>query len=112
MASSFFWCLADVAYYWRGKVGASVGVFDTFGSANPVIYADNRTNRPDSTGVTFQLDATPFGDRAQPQRRVNVRVGLQYTIYTRFNGAGVNFDGAGTRASDENTVRAFTWFAF
>ena len=89
-----------------------MGAFDTHGSANAVIYADNRTFKPDSSGLTFQLDATPFGDRAQPQRRLNVRVGLQYTLYTRFNGARSDFDGAGRRASDQNTLRAFTWFAF
>ena len=103
---------ADVSYYWRGKVGASVQVFDIFGSANPTLYAANRTFKPDSSGVTLQLDATPFGDRPQPARRVNVRVGVQYTLYTQFNGAGTNFDGAGGKASDNNTLRVFTWFAF
>ena len=68
--------------------------------------------QPDSTGLTLQLDATPFGGRPQPARRINMRVGLQYTIYTRFNGAGANFDGAGRNASDNNTLRLFTWFAF
>ena len=87
-------------------------VFDIFGSANPTLYAANRTFKPDSSGVTLQLDATPFGDRPQPARRVNVRVGVQYTLYTQFNGAGTNFDGAGGKASDNNTLRVFTWFAF
>jgi hypothetical protein len=103
---------ADVSYYWRDKIGFSVQAFDTTGSADTLLYADNRTLKPDSSGVTLQLDATPFGDRGQPQRRVNVRVGVQYTAYTRFNGAKTDFDGAGTKASDENTLRIFTWFAF
>ncbi|QUD89430.1 hypothetical protein [Phenylobacterium montanum] len=103
---------ADVSYYWHGWLGATLAGFDTTGSANPVIYAGNRTFRPDSTGVMLQLDATPFGGRPQPARRANLRVGLQYTAYTRFDGAGVNFDGAGTRASDNNTFRVFTWLAF
>ena len=68
--------------------------------------------RPDSNGVTLQLDATPFGDQPQPARRINVRVGVQYTLYTQFNGAGPNFDGAGGNASDNDTLRVFTWFAF
>jgi hypothetical protein len=103
---------ADIAYYWRNKYGATLGFFDTEGSTNAVINAGNRTLRPDSTGVLIQLDATPFGGDAQPARRVNVRVGLQYTLYTRFNGAADNFDGAGTNAADNNTFRVFTWFAF
>jgi hypothetical protein len=102
----------DVSYYWRNKIGLSVQGFDTFGSTNPVIYAGNRTFRPSSTGVMFQIDATPFGGLPQPARRPNLRVGVQYTIYSTFNGAGANFDGAGRRASDNNTVRVFTWVAF
>ena len=103
---------ADVSYYWRDKIGGTVEVFDTFGSTNAAIYAANRLPDPDSTGVTFQIDATPFGGMSQPRRRVNVRVGLQYTLYTKFNGAASNFDGQGTSASDNNTFRVFTWFAF
>jgi hypothetical protein len=103
---------ADVSYYWRNKIGLTVAGFDTFGSANQVIHASNRTFKPDSTGVMLQLDATPFGGLPQPERRPNLRVGVQYTIYTRFNGAGANFDGAGGRASGQNTLRVFTWIAF
>ena len=78
-----------------------------------MIFADNRTFKPDSSGLMFQLDYTPFGDRrSQPQRRINLRVGLQYTLYTRFDGARSDFDNTGRRASDQNTPRIFTWFAF
>lgn len=103
---------ADVAYYWRNRIGGTVQVFNTTGGANPVVYAANRTFRPDSTGMTFQIDGTPFGDRPQPMRRLNLRVGVQYTLYTRFNGAAQNFDGQGAKASDNNTVRLFVWTAF
>ena len=103
---------ADASYYWHDMIGATVSAFDTTGSANPFVYAANRTLKPDSTGVTLQLDGTPFGAGEQPARRANVRVGVQYTFYTRFNGAGINFDGAGTNASDNNTFRVFTWLAF
>ena len=103
---------ADASYYWRNKIGATVGVFDTFGSANPILNSGNRTFKPDSAGVTLQLDATPFGGEPQPARRANVRVGVQYTFYTRFNGARSNFDSAGANAADNNTLRVFTWFAF
>ncbi len=89
-----------------------MAAFDTFGSANPVIYPDNRTFRPESSGVMVQIDGTPFGGRPQPRRRLNMRVGVQYTAYTAFNGARGNFDGAGRSASDNNTFRVFTWFAF
>ena len=104
---------ADASYYWRDKVGLTVAGFDTFGSANPDLYPDNRTFKPDSAGVTLQVDGTPFGAGGSPLGpRFNMRVGVQYTIYTKFNGAGSNYDNAGARASDNNTLRVFTWIAY
>jgi hypothetical protein len=87
-------------------------VFDTWGSSDPLLYADNRTFAPDSQGVRFQIDATPWGDDVSPLGpRFNMRVGVQYTLYTKFDGASTNFDGTGRDASDNNTLRIFTWFA-
>ena len=104
---------ADASYYWRNKIGLTLGAFDTTGSANPTLYAANRTLKPDSSGVTLQLDGTPFGDGGSPLGpRFNMRVGVQYTAYSRFNGAAHNYDGAGANASDNNTLRVFTWFAY
>ena len=102
----------DASYYWRNKLGATVAAFDTWGSANPTLFPDARTFRPDSSGVIFQVDGTPFGDREQPARRVNLRVGVQYIAYARFNGARTNLDGAGANASDNNSLRIFAWFAY
>ncbi len=102
----------DASYYWHNKIGATVQLFDTWGSSDPLLYADNRTFAPDSDGVRFQIDVTPWGDDISPfGPRFNMRVGLQYTLYTKFDGAGTNFDGTGRNASDNNTLRIFTWFA-
>jgi hypothetical protein len=69
---------ADVAYYWRNKIGLTVTGFDTFGSANANAYADNRTFKPDSSGVTLQLDGTPWGDGKSPfGPSFKMRVGVQ-----------------------------------
>ncbi|HEV2530340.1 hypothetical protein [Phenylobacterium sp.] len=104
---------ADVSYYWRDKVGATIALFDTYGPANADLYPDNRTLKPDSSGVTLQLDGTPWGEGKSPLGpRFNMRVGVQYTLYSRFNGASKNFDGAGANASDNNTMRIFAWFAY
>jgi hypothetical protein len=103
----------DASYYWRNKVGATIQLFDTWGSNDPLLYAANRTFTPNSNGLMLQLDGTPFGTGDSPLGpRFNLRVGLQYTLYPRFMGASHDYDGAGANASDNNTLRVFTWFAF
>jgi hypothetical protein len=103
----------DASYYWRNMVGGTVQLFDTWGSKDPLLYAGNRTSAPNSQGLMLQLDGTPFGGPGAPMGgRFNMRVGLQYTLYQRFMGAGRNYDGAGANASDNNSLRVFTWFAF
>lgn len=104
----------DASYYWDNAIGFTISHFRTWGSRDNLLYASNRTFKPDSVGFTFQIDGTPWGkEEAAPFGNwVNLRVGLQYTVYTRFDGASSNFDGAGTNASDNNTVRLFLWLAF
>jgi hypothetical protein len=103
----------DGSYYWRDQIGLTVGGFSTTGSANPTLYAANRTFKPDSTGVLVQVDGTLFPASNSPLgKRFNARIGLQYTGYTEFNGAGRNFDGLGGNAGDNNTLRLFLWAAY
>ena len=103
----------NASYYWHDKLGATVALFDTWGPANPDLYPDNRTFKPDSSGVTLQLDGTLWGEGKSPLGpRFNTRIGVQYTIYDRFDGAGKNFDGAGANASDNDTLRVFAWVAY
>ena len=101
----------DLSYSWRNKIGATLGAFSVTGSGNPYVYG--ATGRPDSNGVTAQLDYTPWGAGNSPLgKRFNTRIGVQYTAYGQFNGARHNYDGAGANASDNNTLRLFTWVAF
>jgi len=102
----------DASYYWQNEIGATVQVFNTWGNADPLLYADNAMFKPDSTGIVLQVDGTPFG--VEPSNlgvRFNIRVGVQYTIYTKFDGASSNYDGFGRNASDNNTLRVFLWTA-
>jgi hypothetical protein len=102
----------DGSYYYRKRYGVSVQYFSTTGSANPIIYAANRAFKPDSSGVTLQVDATLFPNSDSPLGpRFNARVGAQYTAYARFNGARRNFDGLGANAGDDNAFRVFIWAA-
>ena len=107
----------DVSYSYRQTWATSVGLFDTSGSADMSLYgpapvSGSLTGSPDSRGYILLLEYIPFGkidSFARPW--LNLRVGLQYTGYTRFNGAGSNYDGFGRAASDNNTLFGFFWFS-
>ena len=42
----------------------------------------------------------------------NLKLGIQYTAYTQFNGGSKNYDGFGRNAGDNNTLFLFAWMAF
>ncbi len=103
----------DASYYFRDKIGATIGAFDTTGSSDASLYAADRTLKPTSSGFNFQLDDTLYGGGGSPfGPRFNLRVGLQYTAYLQFDGAARNFDSLGHNASDNNTLRVFAWAAY
>ena len=103
----------DASYYWQNTLGGTVQLFNTTGSSDALLYGGNRTLSPDSTGALFQVDWTPWGANSDSPlgQRLSLRVGLQYIVYTRFDGASSNYDGTGRSASDNNTLRIFTWLA-
>lgn len=90
------------SYYWRRKLGASLGFFALNGSRD-VTYFGSQNGRPDSTWINAEVDYLPA---------LNVKLGLQYTAYTKFNGATTNYDGLGRNASDNNTIYGYIWIAF
>ncbi|HWE98910.1 MAG TPA: hypothetical protein VG248_03855 [Caulobacteraceae bacterium] len=103
----------DASYFWRNKVGFTLGAFDIRGSNDPVLYGDNRVTDPNSAGLMFQVDGSPFGAGRSPLGpRFNMKVGVQYTAYLMFDGAAHDYDGFGHNAADNNTVRVFTWIAY
>jgi hypothetical protein len=97
---------AKATYYRDRKYGASLGYFLTTGSADAGLYgADNNGNarRPDNSGYIVEFDYLPVQ---------YVRLMLQYTGYTKFNGASTNYDGTGRNARDNNTLFFNVWVAF
>jgi hypothetical protein len=108
----------NAAYYYQNKYGLSAGYFSTSGSRDVGIYAPaeiegSRLGKPNSSGLVFQADLTPFGkDDSWGKPLANMRVGLQYTAYNKFNGGKQNYDGLGRNASDNNTLFLFSWLAF
>ncbi len=99
------------SYWYRDTWGATLAWFRNDGSADQALYGDNR--RPSTDGGMLELDWNPLGHAGSPGSSwTNVRIGVQYTFYDRFAGSVHNIDGAGRRASDNNTSYAYIWLAF
>jgi len=106
----------DVEYAYEQTWTATLGWFDVAGSRNPSLLAPEEVNgsakgSPDSRGYAVQFEYVPFGKVAAARPSLNVRIGLQYIAYQRFNGGDSNYDGFGRSASDNDTVFAFVWLA-
>lgn len=105
------------SYYYDQTYGFTVGLFDIRGNNDESLYASepdsgSSTGSPDTRGWIFQTDWTPFGkENSWNAPWANLRLGLQYTLYTKFNGAKHDYDGYGRDASDNNTIFAFIWAA-
>lgn len=97
-------------YYYRRRYGGGLGYFTTTGTTDAGLYntgggpvTGSATGSPDSRGWTAELDYLPWQ---------NTKFALQYTAYSRFNGAGTNYDGFGRDASDNNTLYLLAWINF
>ncbi len=94
-------------YHFGDSKSLSVGYFNTWGTSDKLLYnsgtagSGSISGSPDTTGYLLQAAYLPWQ---------NIQVGVQYTGYTKFNGASSNYDGAGRSASDNNTVFLYGWF--
>jgi hypothetical protein len=108
----------SVTYYYQQTYGATVAWQQTWGSANPLLYAPaplsgSANGKPNSNAFIFEADWVPFGKAdswAAPW--VNLKLGVQYTLYTQFNGGTSNYDGFGRNAGDNNALYVFAWMIF
>jgi len=102
------------SYYYDQTYGGTVGFFRTDGTSDPLLYGATSTmNSPNTTGWSAELDYMPFnhgGPSFWPW--LNMKVGVQYILYTKFDGAAHNFDGTGRNAANNNTLFLFDWIAF
>ncbi len=104
------------SYYFLNTYGATLGYFNNHGSkVDNTLFAENpldgsRTGHSDSSGYILQADYTPFGKEGSwGAPFANVRFGLQYILYNKYNGADKNYDGFGRDASDNNTLMFMVW---
>jgi hypothetical protein len=84
------------------------GYFQTTGTSDPILFAaapltGSRTGSPNSRGGIGELAVNPWQ---------NTRVAVQYLFYSLFNGASNDYDAAGRKASDNNTLFLYLWLAF
>ena len=98
----------DTTYHWGDRYSATVGVFSTSGTSDPVLYAPtavsgSASGSPQSSGYVLQAGYWPWQ---------NINFTLQYTGYWRFNGGSTNYDGSGRNATGNNSVYLAGWFIF
>jgi len=108
----------NAAYWYQNTYGLTLGWQRTWGPATPVLYqpaelTGSNNSKPNSNAFVVEADWVPFGkDGSWMGPWINLKLGLQYTAYTQFNGGSSNYDGSGRNASDNNTFLAFAWLAF
>ncbi|MEO7057511.1 MAG: cytochrome C [Caldimonas sp.] len=98
-----------VTYYYKNQYGVTLSHFSLKGSADANLYPSGAVTgsvngRPDSRGYIAELDYLPLQ---------GVRLMLQYTGYTKFNGGGSGYDGATSRSPRDNNSLFFNvWVAY
>jgi hypothetical protein len=103
----------NAAYWYKNTYGLNLAWQRVWGPVNQVLYSGNTSFRPDSNAFTVEADWVPFGkDDSWMQPYANLKLGIQYTAYTSFEGSATNYDGTGRKASDNNTIYMFAWLAF
>lgn len=97
----------DGSYEFGHRGQLSLGYFNTSGSTDAGLYAttsgaidNSATGSPDSAGFIAEADYLPWE---------NTKFSLQYTTFTKFNGASSNYNGGGRSASDNNTLYLNAW---
>jgi len=95
-------------YYYKRKIGGSLGYFDIRGSSDALLYAPvavtgSANFSPDATGYIAEINYLPW---------LNTKLQMQYTGYTKFNGGKTNYDGSGRNAADNNTTYLLVWINF
>lgn len=100
---------ANVGFLPSQRIGVNLGYFQTTGTSDTLLFAPgavtgSRTGSPRTAGEIGEFVYNPWQ---------NFRLGLQYTVYNEFNGAHTAYDlVGGRRASDNDALYLYAWFAF
>ena len=109
----------NVSYWYQNTYGLTLGWQNAWGPAircfiRPASIMTNSANgKPNSNAFIIEADWVPFGKAdSWMSPWANLKLGIQYTAYTQFNGGNKNYDGFGRNAGDNNTLYVFAWMAF
>ena len=117
-----------LSYVYQAKYGGGVGLFNLTGRSNTAALTAGLD--PGSLSITTDPEATaPSAQQVDGNRTGSpatrgytpemfwmpiqyLRLGVQYTGYSRVNGASHNYDGFGRNASDNNSLFVYSWLAY
>ncbi len=102
----------SASYIYDQTWSLSVGRLQVGGTPDAALYGTT-SGSPNSAGWIFELAYLPFshgGPSFWPW--LNFRIGLQYTKWSKFDGATTNIDGMGRNANDNNTFFVYVWTMF
>ncbi len=95
------------SYWYQNTYGLTLASFAYNGSSDMLLYG----GKPNTQGGILELDYNPFGKaNSWMEPYMNMRVGLQYTWYSKFSGVN-GFFNPPAKASDANTTYLYVWFA-
>ena len=114
---------AKLSYIYQAKYGGSLAYFNQSGTTDSAamntVWNDpaaialpndtttrvtgNLSGNPATRGMTYEAFFMPVQ---------YARVGVQYTAYSKFNGATDNYDGFGRNARDNNSLFFYVWGAY
>jgi hypothetical protein len=97
---------ASLAYGNKNRVVLTGQYFNTWGSSDPTLYSTlASTYSPNSAGYIAEIAYIPFIDSQAPGWPwFNLRLGLQYVGYTKYDGTNVG-------ASANNALYLYAWIA-
>ena len=119
---------AKLSYVYQARYGGSVSLFNLTGTTNtanqssgfdPTTMTITATD-PNATQLSVPVNGNLSGNPGTRGWTLEafwmplqyVRIGAQYTMYSRYNGAASNYDGFGRNASDNNSLFLYMWMAY
>ena len=111
---------AKITYTYRNLYGADIAYRSINGSPDSTAYASyTNTNAPPASPSPSSGSSnsnTPDTKLWTPEifwlPVQNLRLGLQYNVFTQYLGTPTNYDGKNRNASDNNSAYLYAWVAF